>query len=476
MNAPQKCQFFLTQKNRTCKFDVVPGKNYCGNHLPQAEGSRPRIRCPWDPAGAHEIYADEVEKHRLKCPAYLQIQAQRAAPYYQLDINAGAALDVEPIPGACLPGHSMAERRAAYAATLGPDGLDDLIERVCQAAERLPPLPPVDALNQAAAAPPAPAPGVTTPPYSAKHAAQQASIVGHLERHGLLRCVADDVIVELGAGRGYLGAAVAGHCASLTCLVLVDCRGFKLKADRALRHLDLHRLRCDLKDFSLAGCPGLDRPGPSGGAPPRSWVGVAKHLCGAASDFALRAAVEQAPRRCRGLGLATCCHHRCSWRAYVGKEWFAERGFAPAEFELVSWMSGWALCGHEAPAGAGCEEGDEDGATGPSAGTEPGASDQAGAAAPPLPGIPPHGAKRKAAGAGRPTSKQSSTHWQPHHHIPRSARIAVGQHCKALIDAGRLAYLTGRGGMEGVLVAYISPEVSGENKLLLGLRGRDPAL
>ncbi|RMZ54412.1 hypothetical protein APUTEX25_001988, partial [Auxenochlorella protothecoides] len=362
-----------------------------------------------------EIYADEVEKHRLKCPAYLQIQAQRAAPYYQLDINAGAALDVEPIPGACLPGHSMAERRAAYAATLGPDGLDDLIERVCQAAER--------------------------------HAAQQASIVGHLERHGLLRCVADDVIVELGAGRGYLGAAVAGHCASLTCLVLVDCRGFKLKADRrgqgvdggqesgaaALRHLDLHRLRCDLKDFSLAGCPGLDRPGPSGGAPPRSWVGVAKHLCGAASDFALRAAVEQAPRRCRGLGLATCCHHRCSWRAYVGKEWFAERGFAPAEFELVSWMSGWALCGHEAPAGAGCEEGDEDGATGPSAGTEPGASDQA-------------------------------------------ARIAVGQHCKALIDAGRLAYLTGRGGMEGVLVAYISPEVSGENKLLLGLRGRDPAL
>lgn len=52
MNAPQKCQFFLTQKNRTCKFDVVPGKNYCGNHLPQAEGSRPRIRCPWDPAGA----------------------------------------------------------------------------------------------------------------------------------------------------------------------------------------------------------------------------------------------------------------------------------------------------------------------------------------------------------------------------------------------------------------------------------------
>ncbi|KAL6778027.1 hypothetical protein ACKKBG_A16640 [Auxenochlorella protothecoides x Auxenochlorella symbiontica] len=355
-----------------------------------------------------EIYADEVEKHRLKCPAYLQIQAQRAAPYYQLDINAGAALDVEPIPGACLPGHSMAERRAAYAATLGPDGLDDLIERVCQAAERLPPLPPVDALNQAAAAPPAPAPGVTTPPYSAKHAAQQASIVGHLERHGLLRCVADDVIVELGAGRGYLGAAVAGHCASLTCLVLVDCRGFKLKADRrgqgvdggqdsgaawclgraepwealatipaypvavafrqrslpppsppncrALRHLDLHRLRCDLKDFSLAGCPGLDRPGPSGGAPPRSWVGVAKHLCGAASDFALRAAVEQAPRRCRGLGLATCCHHRCSWRAYVGKEWFAERGFAPAEFELVSWMSGGVMCCRMERAGEGLED------------------------------------------------------------------------------------------------------------------------
>lgn len=68
-------------------------------------------------------------------------------------------------------------------------------------------------------------------------------------------------------------------------------------------------------------------------------------------------------------------------------------------------------------------------------------------------------------------SEVSTVPWQPHHHLPRAARIAVGEHCKALIDAGRLAYLTGQGGMTGTLVAYISATVSGENKLLLGRPG-----
>lgn len=77
MNAPQKCQFFLTQKNRTCKFDVVPGKNYCGNHLPQAEGSRPRIRCPWDPAGAQCVWVGSAcrPRRRRRCTACIWVHA-----------------------------------------------------------------------------------------------------------------------------------------------------------------------------------------------------------------------------------------------------------------------------------------------------------------------------------------------------------------------------------------------------------------
>lgn len=42
----------------------------------------------------------------------------------------------------------------------------------------------------------------------------------------------------------------------------------------------------------------------------------------------------------QGIAVATCCHHRCSWRHYVGKALFRELGFQPEEFELVSWMTG----------------------------------------------------------------------------------------------------------------------------------------
>ncbi|KAF5843100.1 hypothetical protein DUNSADRAFT_2137 [Dunaliella salina] len=134
------------------------------------------------------------------------------------------------------------------------------------------------------------------------------------------------------------------------------------------------------------------------------WMVVGKHLCGAATDYALRGCLPSLPtgvngapeadvlQRFRGLAIATCCHHRCSWRSYVGKQAFRIRssstsnrinlisllpalcswrsyvgkqafrawGFSPFEFELVCWMTGWALCGHDAAPGQACEDGASD--------------------------------------------------------------------------------------------------------------------
>lgn len=47
--------------------------------------------------------------------------------------------------------------------------------------------------------------------------------------------------------------------------------------------------------------------------------------------------------------MATCCHHRCEWQHYVGQDLFHRCGFSPQDFAIISWMTGWALCGHEAP-------------------------------------------------------------------------------------------------------------------------------
>ena len=157
-----------------------------------------------------------------------------------------------------------------------------------------------------------------------------------------------------------------------------------LAAIRSLRKvegLDMQRLRVDIKDFSPRGLGQLQ--------PEHTpWVAYGKHLCGAATDLTLRccaqAAFPHAAKRAaaagapasaagdngtrrsatcqngdngrqarmpsseqqsavgkfRGLAVATCCHHGCAWEHYVGQRLFANLGFSPEEFEIISWMTG----------------------------------------------------------------------------------------------------------------------------------------
>lgn len=74
-------------------------------------------------------------------------------------------------------------------------------------------------------------------------------------------------------------------------------------------------------------------------------VVVAKHLCGAATDLAIRAvanSVFEAGERSPivGLGIATCCHHACSWADYCGADWLKEIGFSGHEFEVIKYWTG----------------------------------------------------------------------------------------------------------------------------------------
>jgi tRNA:m4X modification enzyme len=68
---------------------------------------------------------------------------------------------------------------------------------------------------------------------------------------------------------------------------------------------------------------------------------IAKHLCGLASDLAIRSlhaykhtnldsqerfqAIDR-NTRANGVTIATCCHHACSWSDYTGKEWLLSLG------------------------------------------------------------------------------------------------------------------------------------------------------
>jgi hypothetical protein len=39
--------------------------------------------------------------------------------------------------------------------------------------------------------------------------------------------------------------------------------------------------------------------------------------------------------------VALCCHHRCTWQSYVGKEFIKNCGLSPGEFTLLCKLSGW---------------------------------------------------------------------------------------------------------------------------------------
>ncbi|KAL4421463.1 hypothetical protein ABPG75_010754 [Micractinium tetrahymenae] len=547
---PGKCHFYLQNKRRHCKFDAIPGKRFCGNHMFEGEGAGPRrVPCPWDPRGGHSVLESELEKHKLKCPGYLQDQANKAQPFFAEDINAGPAGAAVVWPAGLLPagpgnggagsGSSLAGQpadagqqqqqqvakgpkghaamQAAFAASLGEERFEEVVQRVEAACQQICEAEPLSALVPPAAEPLLlPESANEHRPFSLKHAQQQASIVGNMRAWGLLEGAGEVTYVEYGAGKGYLSEMLSA-CSDARKLVVMDVRGFKHKADRGMRHLELQRLRCDIKDFDVAQVPGM-----RGGAAP--WVAFGKHLCGAATDFTLRSCARELQRQqgqqqlqgeqlqqqgkkqdeqlqqpqeqqqqqqvgggavaeapgggVRGLAIATCCHHRCCWQHFVGQHEMEELGFSPQEFEVIAWMTGWALCAHEAPAGFGGDDMEQDerqeqeahqgqgqeqqresgqqeaaAHTGQKRGRE-----EAGQPAPAPPAAP---AGAAAAGPGEP--------WRPQAALPRARKIAIGGRCKRLIDAARLRWLRRQGFAGAGLVQYVAPSVSGENRLLLAV-------
>lgn len=46
-----------------------------------------------------------------------------------------------------------------------------------------------------------------------------------------------------------------------------------------------------------------------------------------------------------GLIIAFCCHHRCEYASYVGKEFLEQCGFTPNEFPVLCSIASWATCG-----------------------------------------------------------------------------------------------------------------------------------
>ena len=138
--------------------------------------------------------------------------------------------------------------------------------------------------------------------------------------------------------------------------------------------------------------------------------------CGSATDLALNAFVALSDAR--GVAVATCCHHRCEWSSYVGRDYFRAKSAAPRRtFARIARWSSWA-----------CQV--ANGTTGE------------------------HAAPVCADDLRDYTSEQ---------------KREIGRRCKALLDAGRLDFLR-RHGLAGSRAAYCDVELSPENWLLVAER------
>jgi tRNA:m4X modification enzyme len=145
--------------------------------------------------------------------------------------------------------------------------------------------------------------------------------------------------LEFGAGKGLLGLAV--HVSDPKAfLVFIERSSNRKKVDKILNDNKFHnfeRVRMDIRHCLVKNLTCLQHN------PHTASTIVAKHLCGLASDLAIRSLshVPSSDRK-RGLGIATCCHHACNFDDYVGHRWLSERSISRSEFNILKQWSAWA--------------------------------------------------------------------------------------------------------------------------------------
>nr|XP_060629987.1 tRNA:m(4)X modification enzyme TRM13 homolog [Anolis sagrei ordinatus] len=447
---PGRCAFFVERKKRFCKMVPAQGRRFCGEHgAHEEEKSRKRIPCPLDPK--HTVYEDQLQKHLRKCNS-----REKPKPvYFAQDINAGLKNATE-----------LPEEEQVPISSLSKEELEDLLRKLRRASTSINNVIKDQILChqalQSALSDPKNGDAAT------KHLKQQASILGNMERLELLR--PGNCFVEFGAGRGKLShwVDIALQDTKDVHFLLVERAATRFKVDGKHSRNSFERLQVDIQHLCLNKVPVLAK----GQLPV---VGIGKHVCGAATDLALRCLVETyakhcddkeedpAPKRLKtdetsettfcpdetctnsvsenwspmaGIVIALCCHHRCDWKHYVGQEFFTAAGLGAAEFNYFRRMASWATCGLRETArkdtatdGKNEEQSNEE---------EEHEDDDNGA----------------------------DSNWDSLQGLlTAEERKQIGRRCKLLIDHGRIEYLRQRG-YEAVLQNYTDLSVSLENVLL----------
>ncbi|XP_070564543.1 tRNA:m(4)X modification enzyme TRM13 homolog [Ptychodera flava] len=445
------CAFFLARKNRYCKVTLIPGKKYCGLHAhldPNTEDKdrRNRIPCPLD--AKHTVYENQLKKHLKKCNAREKPQPD----YFQKNINSGLSCESDPLEKITLSSLSRNELETLIAKL--KKVFNDHNVPITSSIKAHPALERelVDPGNGSTAL---------------KHLMQTSSLLGNMEKLDLLN--SGTCYVEFGAGKGQLSHWVQRSLPDSqdTEFLLVD-RGanrYKVSLSRLLsQRVDdgphFERLRIDIEHLCLDKVPRIAESN-------RPVVAISKHLCGAATDFTLQCLTEtlqhsgkfedqdyeqsdshdskrlkrDSSKRLHGIVIALCCHHKCSWTSYVGREFFQSEDFSPRDFILTTRLTSWATCGTRAQTAA--ESAVSQNATVPEA--EISASDSQ------------NSTEQETINVGYRDLLNS---------LSVDEREEIGRMSKRLIDIGRIKFLEDKG-FKVDLAYYVESKISLENIVMI---------
>lgn len=382
------------------------GKKFCVEHggveKEETEEESERIPCPYD--SKHSCYLRKLRKHLKKCNSRPKDLPSYIAPQVNLmDSECSAAEDIR-YSITTLPDDSLLDLIRKIESLYAEGKFEcwkSILEHECM----------ISAVNNSEL-------GMNTK----KHLIQNSSLIKNMEENNFLR--ENVTFVEFGAGRAQLGFWIAQAIKDKEkcSLILIDKASQRHKSDNKLKGaspVKTMRIRADIADLALGKIPLLTES-------KNEVVGVTKHLCGIATDLALRCIVNGKLEglNVSGILMAFCCHHRCTWTSYAGKEFLLNVGFTPYEFSALCSISSWATCGSGKPRSKWTEESTEE------------------------------------------TEGSMEIDRYRRHGLSQEIREEIGRKCKMILNYGRLKYLE-KHGYEAKLIYYVEQNVSPENVCII---------
>lgn len=436
-NDGKLCAFYVKRKHRCCHFLAAPGSKFCYVHT--VDGTD-RVKCPLNPN--HTVPRKHLAAHLLRCND--RNKGSVNEEFYEKNINVSTV--AQPTTNSIVD--KQHKQKLTYEECLR---VLNLLQDMIKYNESIKKFFPVkqQILN------PKECESLFENKSNLKHVKQNSSIAGHVHRilndeHSIedpapVASYDSDgtdtrtVVVEVGAGKGFLSLAVSKAVDDAKHYILVDNQHFRNRADKALRDSGavVERQYIDLKDLCLERTQSLsiESNGQKTSKAPssNSLVFVGKHVCGVATCYALHCAQRIASRersiRLGGVAVATCCHHKCRWDHYTNRAFFKKHGFSAYDFHVMTRMSSWAVSGNH--------DHNRDGS------------------------LSVEKTKKSTKSKINAEIKQEDEeHWWS-----TEEKRRIGSICKTMMDVGR-AFMFRDKGFAADIISYIDEETSMENRLL----------